>query len=225
MVVEDIVLSAHRLARFRETLDRRQPDLRVLLDGVHKPHNLSAILRTCDAVGVAKAHAVSPAAQLPIHRHCASGAGQYVETQFHSTTTEAIESLQAQGIRVYAAHYSASAMDFRDIDYTLPSAVLMGAELWGVSSAGAQLADASIYIPMVGLVESLNVSVATAIILFEAQRQRQAAGLYDRPRLEAERYEQTLFEWLHPRIAAHCRERNQPYPAIDDEGDPIRSMS
>ena len=218
-------MSAHRLARFRETLDRRQPDLRVLLDGVHKPHNLSAILRTCDAVGVAKAHAVSAAAQLPIHRHCASGAGQYVETQFHTTTTEAIESLQAQGLRVYAAHYSASAIDFRDIDYTLPSAVLMGAELWGVSKAGEQQADASIYIPMMGLVESLNVSVATAIILFEAQRQRQAAGLYDSPRLEAERYERTLFEWLHPRIAADCRERGQPYPAIDDEGDPIRSMS
>jgi rRNA methylases len=218
-------LSANRLARFRETLDRRQPDLRVLLDGVHKPHNLSAIVRTCDAVGVSRVHAVSAGEAPPIHRNCASGAGQYVDTMFYPDTAEAVESLRGEGLRVYAAHDSPTAIDFRDIDYTQPTAVLMGAELWGVSPIGAQLADAHITIPMVGLVESLNVSVAAAVILFEAQRQREAAGLYAQPRLPADDYERTLFEWLHPRIAAQCARRGEPYPALDDEGDPIRSMS
>jgi tRNA (guanosine-2'-O-)-methyltransferase len=218
-------LTAHRLNRCRAALDRRQPDLRVLMDGVHKPHNLSAILRTCDAVGVFQAHAVVPRGNLAIHRHCAAGAGQWVETVLHDEVTAAVRSLQSEGVRVYAAHWSPRAVDFRDVDYTAPTAVLMGAELWGVSDAGAAAADGHISVPMAGLVESLNVSVAAAVILFEAQRQRQAAGFYDQVRLDPERYRRTLFEWLHPRLAARCRELGEAYPALDADGDPIRSAS
>ncbi len=218
-------MSADRLARMRATLDRRQPDLRVLLDQVHKPHNLSAILRTCDATGVFRAHAVLPGRELAIHRTCSAGAGQWVDTVTHSDIGDAVGALQAEGIRVYAAHLSTAAVDFRRIDYTRPCAILMGAERWGVSEAGAAAADGHITVPMAGLVESLNVSVAAAVILFEAQRQREAAGLYARPRLDADTYRRTLFEWLHPRLAEHCRRRGEPYPALDEEGDPIRSAS
>ena len=218
-------MSANRLARLRATLDRRQPDLRVLLDGVHKPHNVSAILRTCDAVGVYQAHAVVGGGRLDIHRHCAAGAGQWIRTLTHDHVTGAIAAARGDGLRVYAAHASDEAVDFREVDYTAPCAVLMGAELWGVSRVAADQADGHIVVPMAGLVESLNVSVAAAVILFEAQRQRQAAGCYDAPRLDPDCYRRTLFEWLHPRIAEHCRAQGVDYPAIDDEGDPIRSRS
>lgn len=218
-------MSANRLARCRATLDRRQPDLKIILDGVHKPHNVGAILRTCDAVGVHEAHAVVPEGNLSIHRHCSAGAGQWIETRLHDEVTEAVSGLQADGMAVYAAHLSAEAIDFRAIDYTKPTAVLMGAELWGVSEAGARAADGHITIPMAGLVESLNVSVAAAVILFEAQRQREAAGFYDRRRLDPEVYRRTLFEWLHPRLAAWCQQRGEDYPALDEDGDPIRSSS
>lgn len=218
-------MSANRLARCRATLDRRQPDLKVVLDGVHKPHNVGAILRTCDAVGVFEAHAVVPEGNLSIHRHCSAGAGQWIKTTLHDDVTEAVQGLQAEGVRVYAAHLSDQAVDFRSVDYTQPSAILMGAELWGVSAAGAAAADGHIIIPMAGLVESLNVSVAAAVILFEAQRQRQAAGLYDQPRLPPDLYQRTLFEWLQPRLAAWYQARGEDYPALDEEGDPIRSSS
>jgi len=214
-------MTAERLARFRATLDRRQPDLRVLLDGVHKPHNVSAILRTCDAVGVHQAHAVWPGERLAVHRQTSAGAGQWVRMRTHAAVGEAVASLQAEGLQVYAAHLSDQAVDFRSVDYTRPCAVLMGAELWGVSAAGAAAADAHVTIPMAGLVASLNVSVAAAVILFEAQRQRAAAGLYDRPRLDPETYHRTLFEWLHPRLAEHLRARGKPYPAVDEDGDPV----
>jgi tRNA (guanosine-2'-O-)-methyltransferase len=128
-------------------------------------------------------------------------------------------------MRVYAAHFSPQAVDFRDVDYTAPTVVLMGAELWGVSDAGADAADGHISVPMAGLVASLNVSVAAAVILFEAQRQREAAGFYDQPQLDPERYRRLLFEWLHPRLAARCRELGEAYPALDADGDPIRSSS
>jgi len=218
-------LSANRLARLRATLDRRQPDLRVLLDGVHKPHNVSAILRTCDAVGVYQAHTVVGGGRLDIHRHCAAGAGQWIRTCTHDHVIEAIAAARGDGLRVYAAHASDRAVDFRAVDYTAPCAVLMGAELWGVSRVAADQADGHIVVPMAGLVESLNVSVAAAGILFEAQRQRQAAGCYDAPRLDPDCYRRTLFEWLHPRIAEHCRAQGVDYPALDDDGDPIRPRS
>jgi tRNA (guanosine-2'-O-)-methyltransferase len=220
-----MLLSAERLARFRATLDRRQPDLRILLDGVHKPHNLSAILRTCDAVGVLHAHAVVPDGALAIQQNCAAGAGRWVNTHVHSDVGSAVSALQSKGHRVYAAHLSPSAVDFRQIDFTQPCAVLLGAELWGVSDQAARAVDGHITVPMVGLVESLNVSVAAAVVLYEAQRQRQLAGFYDQPRLPSDDYQRTLFEWLHPRIAATCQARDLPYPQLDEAGDPIFAPS
>lgn len=218
-------MGANRLARLRATLDRRQPDLRVLMEEVHKPHNLSAILRTCDATGVFQAHAVLPGRELEIHRHCSAGAGRWVRAVTHDDIQQGIQALQAEGLRVYAAHQSPQSVDFRQIDYTRPMAVLMGAERWGVSAPAAAAVDGHLTVPMMGLVESLNVSVAAAVILFEAQRQREAAGFYDAPRLDPETYRVTLFEWLHPRLAEHCRVRGLPYPALDEDGDPIRSSN
>lgn len=202
----------------RAALDRRQPDLRVLLDGVHKPHNLSAVMRTCDAVGVMQAHAVWSGDRLAVHRHCSAGAGQWVDLALHPRVEEAVDALHGEGITVYAAHLSEQAVDFRQVDFTRPTAVLMGAERWGVSPAGAAAADGHVVIPMMGLAESLNVSVAAAVLLHEAQRQRLAAGFYDRPRLDPERYRRILFRWLQPRLAAHCDARGLRYPDLDEDG-------
>ena len=85
-------------------------------------------------------------------------------------------SLRKQGFRLYAAHFSEQAVDFRQPDYTQPSAFVMGTEKLGVSEQALALVDQEIVIPMVGMAQSLNVSVAAAVLLFEAQRQRQAAG-------------------------------------------------
>ena len=211
-------MSARRLSRMRAALDRRQPDLRVLLDGVHKSHNLSAILRTCDAVGIGRVHAVWPGDRLAVHRNCSAGAGRWVELDVHRRVEEAVAAARAEGLAVYAAHASAQAMDFRSVDWTRPGALLMGAELWGVSEAGAELADAHLAVPMLGLTESLNVSVAAAVVLYEAQRQRQAAGFYERPRLDPQAYRRTLFRWLQPRLARYCDARGLDYPELDADG-------
>lgn len=206
----------------RAALQRRQPDLRVLLDQVHKPHNLSAILRTCDAVGVFQAHTVWPRGVPAVHRHSSAGVGKWVNVIAHPDADSAVQALRAEGLRVYAAHPVAGAVDYRQVDYTVPCAVLMGAELAGVSEAAARLADGLIALPMLGLGASVNVSVAMAVILYEAQRQRLAKGMYDRPRLAPETLRRTLFEWLQPRIARRCREQGLPYPELDEEGHLMR---
>ncbi|HQU15854.1 MAG: tRNA (guanosine(18)-2'-O)-methyltransferase TrmH [Chromatiales bacterium 21-64-14] len=211
-------MTPERYERLRAVLDRRQPDLTVLLDRVHKPHNLSAVLRTCDAVGIWEAHGVHAGGGITAHDATSASSGKWVRLRIHSSLADAYAVLRTQGVQVLAAHLSGRARDFRTVDYTAPTAIVLGAEKYGVSPEGAEHADAHIVIPMLGMVPSLNVSVAAAVILFEAQRQRAAAGLYDTPRLDPGLYARTLFEWGYPEIAEHCRQRGAEYPPLGADG-------
>ena len=207
-----------RFRRLKQVLDRRQPDLSVLMDGVHKPHNFSAVLRTCDAVGVLRAHVV-PVGELEPSRQIARGASRYVRVVRHRSLDAAVDRLREAGFAIVAAHPAPDAPDFRELDYTVPTAVLLGTELDGLSDEALAAADAAVRIPMLGAVTSLNVSVAAALILYEAQRQRQDAGMYDSRRLDDDTARRLLFEWGYPRIARLCRRRGVPYPELGPEGE------
>jgi len=210
-------MTPERLARIKQTLNARQPDLRVLTDQVHKPRNLSAIIRSCDAFGVANMHLVWPQENFRAFRKTAGGSYNWVTTHTHPTMAEAVATLKGWGYRLYAAQLSERAVDFRGVDYTVPCAIIMGNELEGVSAEAAEQADAHIVIPMMGMVESLNVSAACAIILSEAQRQRQQAGLYNQRRLPEDEYQRLLFSWCQPAVKRYCDERGLPYPPVDPE--------
>ena len=218
-------MTPERYARIRRVLSLRQPTLSVLMDEVNKPHNLSAILRTCDAVGVIQAHAVPPRqaqaqhGSVPTFGATSGSADKWVEVQTHADAVSAVRVLQAQGFQVLATHLSDASVDYRAPDYTRATCVLLGAEKWGVSSEAAQAADANIAIPMMGMVQSLNVSVAAATILFEAQRQRLEAGMYAQSQLTGEALERLTFEWAYPELAGLCRERGEAYPALGEEGE------
>lgn len=207
-----------RFHRLRSVLSRRQPDLTVLMEKVNKPHNFSAILRNCDAVGVLEAHVVPPRHGLDLHHGTSAGTKKWIQVHTHETVEDGVAHLKERGFTVVAAHPSDDAMDYRAVDYTRPIALMMGAELYGVSDEGLALADAHVVVPMVGMVHSLNVSVATALLLFEAFRQRDAEGLYDEPRLEPGRFRKTLFEWAYPTLARTHRDEGRDYPVLDDDG-------
>ena len=211
-------MNPERFQKLARALRRRQPDLTVLMERVHKSHNLSAILRNCDAVGVLEAHAIPPEDGLQIHPHTSAGTAKWVRLVRHRTTEAAIKELKSRGFRVLAAHPGPDAVDFREVDFTMPTALMMGAELLGLSDEALELADGRISIPMVGMAQSFNVSVATALLLFEAFRQREAAHMYDEPRIAPEDMERILFEWAYPRIARHCRDRGTPYPPLREDG-------
>jgi tRNA (guanosine-2'-O-)-methyltransferase len=142
-----------------------------------------------------------------------------VSLRQHRDTLSSIHNLRENGFRILAAHFSERSIEYRKIDYTQPTAIVLGSELVGCSDTTAADADEHIIIPMQGLVASLNASVAAAVVLFEAQRQRLAAGLYENPRLDPELRCRTLFEWAHPKIAHLCRQRGYPYPAMTETGD------
>ncbi len=214
-------MTPERYRKLRAVLERRQPDLTVLLENVHKPHNFAAVLRTADAVGLYEAHAVIYDGELRTSLVSAGGSHKWVNVKLHREIGDAIRHLRERDLRVVGAHPDAGATDYRDIDFTQPTALLLGQEKDGLTAEALAAVDEVLAIPMAGFVESLNVSVAAAVILFEAHRQRSAAGLYDTPRLEPEVFECTLFEWAHPKLADYCRRHDLPYPALDEDGEPV----
>lgn len=212
-------MNPNRFRRIKAVLQRRQPDLTVLMEQVNKAHNFSAILRNCDAVGVLEAHVVLPEKGIDLHHHTSAGTSKWVSVQVHDTTEAAVSHLRGEGFRLLAAHPAKGARDYRTLDFAIPTAIMVGAELDGLSDTGLELADELVVIPMAGMVRSLNVSVATALLLFEAYRQREKAGLYDTTRIPASRFQKILFEWTHPDIAAVLRTRGEPYPPLDENGE------
>lgn len=212
-------MTPERHRKLRAVLDRRQPDLWLITDNVHKGRNLSALLRNADAAGVATVHCVLDDKDYRAFRGTAMGSQQWVEVRRHPSVSEAIGAVQGQGAQVLAAHLSDAAVDYRQIDYTRPTAILLGAEKRGVSSEALARVDGHITIPMMGMVQSYNVSVASGILLAEAQHQRQQAGLYDRRRLDARAYAQRFFEWAHPQLTQFCRQRGLAYPPLGEDGE------
>ena len=212
-------MSPERYAKLSAVLDNRQPDLTVLMEGIHKPHNLAAVARTADAVGVGKLHAIFSDAKIGFGRvNPASGVRNYVAIQPHNNIAEAAATLKAKGMRLVVTALTGEAVDYREVDYTRPTAIVTGNELEGISEEAIALADEVVHIPMVGAVQSLNVSVAAALMLFEAQAQREKAGLYGGCKIAPQRREELLFQWLHPKVADYCRRKKMPYPAMDAQG-------
>jgi tRNA (guanosine-2'-O-)-methyltransferase len=207
-----------RYDKIIELLSNRQPDLTVFMDEVHKPHNLAAIVRTADAVGIGHAHAVFPEGVRFSGHHTSSGSKRWVTTHKHPDLKTGIAEVKSQGMQVLAAHFSDKAVDFRSIDYTKPTCVLLGSELVGVSEEAAELADEHVIIPMVGMVQSLNVSVAGALIMYEAQRQRAEANMYGELKVPQDEVDYILFNALHPTIKKYCDKHNIRYPQLDDRG-------
>ena len=214
-------MTEKRRRRIDSVLAQRQPDLTVLAESLHKPRNFSAIVRTCDAVGINDLHAVPGEEGLAIHWNTSQGAEKWVKVHPHEDLVSACGFLRDKGFQLIAAHLSEDAVDYRELDYTVPTALVVGTELFGVSETALAQADRQVMIPMTGMTQSLNVSFACAIVLFEAMRQREAAGLYGNLRLGREILDVQRFEWMHPVLARFCRERNLDYPELDDEANVI----
>jgi len=219
-------LLPRRFERLKSVLNHRMADLTVLLEHVEKPHNLSAILRSCDAVGALEAHAVSFDGRPRTFNSTAQGSQKWVPLHDHPNAETAIRCLKERGFRLYGTHLGVDAKDYRDCDFTGPTAFVLGAEKWGLTDQARDLMDEALFIPMRGMVQSLNVSVATATLLFEALRQRQVAGLAPTQGegLKPEQYQQLLFEWSYPEVARWCRDQQRPYPALNDEGELMEEL-
>jgi tRNA (guanosine-2'-O-)-methyltransferase len=180
-------ITDERLARIRQVLARRQKGLTLVIDNVHDPHNVSAILRSCDAFGVPGVHLYYTTSAFPVlGQKSSASARKWVTRTRHSDPNAMCDGLKSQDFQILATGFSARAKPLTNWDLSRPTAVILGNEHNGASPELAQMADGEIYIPMMGMVQSLNVSVAAAIILYEAWRQRWAKGMYDKASLSPE---------------------------------------
>lgn len=213
-------MNERRYRRICQMMAMRQPDLTLCLEEIHKPHNVSAIVRSADAIGIHQIHAIWPDQHVKLSVSSAAGSNSWVKVISHSSTEDAIAQIKAQGMQVLATNLSEHAVDFREIDYTRPTCIMMGQEKKGISQKALALADQHIIIPMAGMVQSLNVSVASALIMYEAQRQRQLAGMYNREYslLSEQEQQEWLFEGGYPVLAEVSKRKNLPRPFINQQG-------
>jgi len=194
------VSTEERVARIDAALLKKQPNLQVMLDNVHNSQNLSTIIRTSDAVGVLDIYYSTPSNEtLRIHKTITQGAHRW--TQRHrvdeSDKVKFLKQKKYDGFQVVVTHLAERAVSYRNVDYTKPTLIVMGNEKEGVSIDIIAEATDVIVIPMQGMVQSLNVSVATALILYEAQRQLENAGMYDSPQICLELRKEIRDSWVY----------------------------
>ena len=190
-------MTPERSDRLNAVLEKRQPAITVVLENVSDPHNISAVMRTCDAIGIQDIYVLNTA----IERHkkfgskSSSSAAKWLTIHQFTDVKACFEVLRIKYKKIYTTHLSTDAVDLYDIDLTESVALVFGNEHSGVSDELIGLCDGNFIIPQVGIIKSLNISVACAVTLYEAYRQKKNAGHYDHQQLSAESLEQLRTNW------------------------------
>ncbi len=187
-----------RVNKIAGVLSRRQLDLTVVAENISDPHNLSAMMRSCDAVGIASVCLVYHSGQpFPTLGEASSAsARKWVETLKFRSIEECYKFLRQQGFKIYTTHLAKDAVSLYELDLTQKVALVFGNEHSGVSDEAVGLADGNFLIPQVGMIQSLNISVACAVSIYEAFRQRLLAGKYDHCQFEEQAFVAKIKEWL-----------------------------
>jgi tRNA (guanosine-2'-O-)-methyltransferase len=190
-------MTPERKKRLTDVLDKRQHDLTVVLENVFDPHNISAVMRTCDAVGIQDIYVLNT--KIPRHdkwgHRSSSSAVKWLTVHQYDNTEDCFRALRKNYDRIFTTHLASDAADLYHLDFTGSVALVFGNEHGGVTEESRLLADGNFIIPQVGIIRSLNISVACAVSLYEAMRQKRNAGHYDQPHLPPERRRQIIGEW------------------------------
>jgi tRNA (guanosine-2'-O-)-methyltransferase len=174
-------MTPERRNRLTSVLNKRQPDITVVLENVFDPHNVSAVMRTCDAIGIQDVYILND--RIAPHKkwgyRSSSTAAEWLTMHQFTNVDDCFESLRKRYQKIYASHLSEKAQDMYSINFKDPLALVFGNETFGVSEHIRTLCDAEFIIPQVGIIKSLNISVACAVTLYEAYRCKNSAGHYD----------------------------------------------
>jgi tRNA (guanosine-2'-O-)-methyltransferase len=168
----------------------------VVLENVEDPHNISAAMRTCDAVGIQDMYVLTnKKPRRHWGRRSSSSADKWLTIHQYTDVNELFAVLRQRFDKIYTTHLSSDAVSLYELDFTGSVALVFGSEHYGISDETRALADGNFIIPMQGIIRSLNISVACAISIYEAMRQKMAAGHYEQPGLPAAQREMLLNEW------------------------------
>lgn len=190
-------MTPERYQRLTSVLNKRQPDITVVLENVFDPHNVSAVMRTCDAVGIQDIFILNN--KIPPHKkwgyRSSSTAAEWLTIHQFTNVDECFTELRKRYKKIYATHLSEDATMLHQLNLTESVALVFGNETFGVSEEITKLVDGTFIIPQVGIIKSLNISVACAVTLYEAFRQKQIAGHYEEPRLGEKQLKSLKEEW------------------------------
>lgn len=190
-------MTPERTDRLTNVLNRRQPSLTVVLENVTDPHNISAVMRTCDAVGIQEIYILNT--KIELHKNwgakSSSSAAKWLTIRQFTNATECFQALRKNFNKVFTTHLSTGAVGLYELDLTQKVALVFGNEHSGVSDEIIALADGNFIIPQVGIIKSLNISVACAVSVYEAFRQKSLAGHYDFPQLNPDQLDTLQTAW------------------------------
>lgn len=190
-------MTSERLEKLTAVLNKRQDDITIVLENVFDPHNISAVMRTCDAVGVQEIYILNT--KIPRHKKwgakSSSSASKWLTIHQYEDAEACFSSLRKRYSSILTTHLSSEAVGLYEMDLTKSIALVFGNEHSGVSEEIREMADGNFIIPQVGIIRSLNISVACAVTLYEAYRQKQAAGHYDQRKLSEEKYDDLMQTW------------------------------
>lgn len=191
-------MTPERAQKIKEVLNKRQFGFTVVLEDVHDPHNISAVLRTCDSVGITEIYTINTITPSPtkMGKRSSAGSRKWVEAYAFDSVAECMAQVTAKYDNLYATHLGESAVQLYQLDLTGSVALLFGNERLGLSEELLSYADKNFIIPQMGMAQSLNVSVACAVSLYEGLRQRQAAGLYKQPSIPEAQLNATYDAWM-----------------------------
>lgn len=196
-------MTEQRLQKIEKVLLNRQAHLGVVTENVHDPHNIFACMRTCDSVGIQDIHIIQT--EMKTRKgwgsKSSSSANKWLSIHQYDNVEGCFETLRKTYDVVYATHLNAEAVSLYDVDFTKKIAVVFGNEKDGISDEILKKCDGNFVIPQVGMISSLNISVACAITVYEAYRQRLAAGFYQKQDLNNEQYETLLKKWTASKYA------------------------
>lgn len=190
-------MTTERFYRLNTVLNKRQPDITVVLENVFDPHNVSAVMRTCDAIGIQEVHILNNKIPPPKKwgYKSSSTASEWLTIHQFTNVDECFIELKKRYKKIYAAHLGERSTTLHQLNLTESVALIFGNETFGVSDELTKLVDGTFIIPQVGIIKSLNISVACAVTLYEAFRQKQNAGHYDEPKLGGEQLISLKKEW------------------------------
>ena len=190
-------MTPERREKIQTVLSKRQNDITIVLENVFDPHNISAVMRTCDAVGVQELYVLNT--KIPRHKKwgvkSSSSAAKWLTVYQFENAEECFFELRRKYSKILTTHLSSDALNLYEIDLTQPVALVFGNEHSGVSEEIRNLADGNFIIPQAGIIRSLNISVACAVTLYEAYRQKTLAGHYDKAKLNGEVLKDLMDKW------------------------------
>lgn len=191
-------MTPERKNRITTVLNNRQPDLTVIIENVEDPHNIFAVMRTCDAVGIQEIYVINTVFKKhrKFGRKSSSSAAKWLDAHFFDNVAECMQAVRKKYNKVYCAYLSDKAESMYDLDLKGSVALVFGNEKEGISDELRQLSDGDFLIPQVGMILSLNISVACAVTIYEAYRQRNEAGYYSgEPRMNMDDWKRLEARW------------------------------